>query len=433
MIKTIKAKKWWLLGGILTCLLAGFFYWQQTKPIILRLAFYTGSSWDVPVRSKDRVVDQVIKDFERSHPNVKVEYESGILKEDYSKWLSDQLISGQQPDVFLLPEDDFNLLASNGTLANLDAHVGKDFDPSKFFPSAYQAGQYNGVQYAMPYESNPMMMCVNKDLLEKEGIDLPKTNWSLEQFYEICKQVTKDTDGDGNLDQFGCTGYQWQHAMAGYGVNVFDRLGTKVNVDTPATKKALTLISKLQGLTGNYQVSVQDFDEGKVAFLPMTLAQYRTYQPYPYHVTKYSAFSWECVKMPSDNVNVNATQLTTSLYAISSRSKHHQLAWEFLKQLSVEEKTQQKVFESSQGISVLKEVMNSPKTKKILENDGFGSTSLTVSTIQNMMTDAVVEPKFKLYHTLLERVDYLFQKSLQRKSIDEDLSTIQKTLEDELK
>ena len=33
----------------------------------------------------------------------------------------------------------------------------------------------------MPYliESNPILMCVNKDLLDKEGIAVPKEGWTL--------------------------------------------------------------------------------------------------------------------------------------------------------------------------------------------------------------------------------------------------------------
>ena len=63
--------------------------------------------------------------------------------------------------------------------------------------------------------------------------------------------------------------------------------------------KALGLITQLKALNGNYEVTMKDFDEGKVAFIPMSLAMYRTYKPYPYHVAKYSTFSWSCVTMPA--------------------------------------------------------------------------------------------------------------------------------------
>ena len=56
-------------------------------------------------------------------------------------------------------------------------------------------------------------MCVNKTLLESEGIAVPSGDWTWENFYNICAKVTRDTDGDGETDQFGCYGYTWQDAL----------------------------------------------------------------------------------------------------------------------------------------------------------------------------------------------------------------------------
>ena len=47
-------------------------------------------------------------------------------------------------------------------------------DQAAFYPVAFESGVYQGQTYALPYESNPILMCVNKDLLDKEGIAVPK-------------------------------------------------------------------------------------------------------------------------------------------------------------------------------------------------------------------------------------------------------------------
>lgn len=49
----------------------------------------------------------------KKYPRVEVRYETGIEKEDYSDWLADQLYS-RCSDIFIVPEYDFNLLASTG-------------------------------------------------------------------------------------------------------------------------------------------------------------------------------------------------------------------------------------------------------------------------------------------------------------------------------
>ena len=64
-------------------------------------------------------------------------------------------------------------------------------------------------------------MCVNKDLLDKEGIEVPKEGWSLEEFYTICKKLTKDTNGDGQLDQLGVQNTPGKKLWAANGGSLF--------------------------------------------------------------------------------------------------------------------------------------------------------------------------------------------------------------------
>ncbi|WP_205402123.1 ABC transporter substrate-binding protein [Streptococcus lutetiensis] len=430
-----KLKKYRFLLVFLLALcvgLGGYVYYRMQQKTVLKIGVYAGSSWDVPNGNDYKVIDTAIKRFEKLHPNVKVVYESGISKADYSTWLTDQIVAGTQPDVFIVPEDDFNLLSSTGALANLDSNISTSFYDSIFYKSSYQAGEYNHTHYALPFESNPTMMCINIDLLKKEGIQIPKSGWTVDDFYKICKQVTKDTDGDGAIDQYGCAGYNWQQAVAAYGGHLFNATGTKAYFDSSKVKKALSLITQLKALNGNYDVTSKDFDEGKVAFLPMSLATYRTYKPYPYHVAKYSTFSWSCVTMPASQKGVDATQVSTSLYAISSKTRHRTAAWEFLKLLCTDKETQQSVFDYSQGSSVLKSVMQSKASKEKLKEEGFGPDSLTVSTLDSMLSQGITKPTFKTYNTVIGQADYLISKSIVENSVETDLYGIQKTIEDNL-
>lgn len=433
MIEFFKKQGWLKVAGFLLIVLAlfGVGYRHLTKPRLLYLGFYAGSSWGVPHANDYLVIDRAIERFEREHPGVKVVYDSGISKEDYSLWLSDKLVAGRQPDAFILPEGDFNLLASTGALADLNRLLPNDFDESLFYQSAYQAGQYKGNQFALPFESNPMMMCINLDILEKEGISLPESGWTIEEFYRICQQVTKDTNGDGVIDQYGFTDYSWQQAVVGLGIELFDAAGTKAMFDTDEVRKALVLMQELEGLSGHYTVTTQDFDEGRVAFKPMTLAEYRTYQPYPYHVAKYSTFSWSCVPMPVGKKGNHATQLETSLFAVSSRSKQAGLAVEFLQLLCMDQDIQQAVLEYSQGASVLPTVLTSKETELRLKQEGFGSDSLTTATLDSMLKQGRPRPTFKTYNLVMEQADYLISRAISQNNLD-SLYAIQKELEENL-
>ncbi len=410
-----------LVSGILS-----FALWSSSHEKVLRIGVYAGSSWDVPNSRENKALDSLIKKFEKTHPHVKVVYESGIPKKDYADWLAEQVLKGEQPDLFMVPENDFSMLASAGALKSLDTLLTDD-ERTAFYPVAYKAGQYQGVSYALPVESNPIMMCVNKDLLEKEGISIPESGWTLADFYEICKKVTKDTNGDGVVDQYGITDYTWQQALVAYGGHLTDKSG--INVDSPEMHQALAFMSKLDMLSQHYKVIPHDFDEGRVAFYPMSLAQYRTYKPYPYHVAKYSSFSWTCIPMPTANSKVMGTQVKTSLFGMSSNTKQEKLAWEFMLLLSQDKESQQTLFEKSQGTSVLPSVVKSQQTKQILQADDFGLDSLTSERLDSMMERSIIDIGQEVDRQTLERLDYLIKEALGNQEIDSALPSIQKEIE----
>ena len=173
----------------------------------ITVGVFSDSYWNVQNGYSYRILNDAIQKFRERYPDVEVEYESGILKEDYSEWLAEKLISGDAPDVFLVLPEDFNDLTDTGAVRELTDFVEKDekFEQDAFYSSAWETGNYEQNQYTIPYECAPKLMFVNKTILDRENIPLPQENWNWNDFYAICKQVTRDTDGDGVVDQYGVT------------------------------------------------------------------------------------------------------------------------------------------------------------------------------------------------------------------------------------
>ena len=404
---------------------------DPSREITLTLGLYAGSSWDVPNGESYQVIDQAIQKFEKKYPNVKIEYKSGIMKDDYSSWLANEITKGTTPDLFMVLSSDFNTLSSIGILKDLNRLIKEDqIDTSMFYQSALLAGN-NSSQYALPYEINPTIMCINHDLLTKENIEIPSSDWTIDDFYKICTQVTKDTNHDKSIDQYGCYGFDWKDAIDCYGLNIFEE--DSCHLDKKEVKEALSYLTKINELSKGYQISSEDFDQGKVAFCPLTFAQYRTYQPYPYRISKYTSFRWSCIPMPGTKTNTVTTHLDTSLIGMSSQTKHSQMAWEFLKMLTMDEDIQQSLLNNSKGASPLKKVMLSKKTKEILDTDTMSIASLNQDVLNNLLENTIVEPKFKEYESILEKADYLINQALDQGTIDNDLNKIQKKLENEMK
>ncbi len=418
---------------LMVCIAVAIIY--QPEKITIKLGVFSGSNWDVPSGESNQIVDNAIKIFEESHPNVNVEYESGILKEDYSSWLADKILTGDTPDVYIILEEDFSLLSSIGALKNLNSYILKDknFDEQEYYKSVLEAGMYNGYQYALPYECDPTLMFVNKTLLKKEGIEIPNNDWTLDDFYEICQKVTRDSNDDGIIDQYGCYDYDWLDSIYSYGIQMFNDQGTKCDLSQDSIKESITFVQKINNLNQGHIVSGNEFDKGQVAFSPMPLSQYRTYQPYPWKIKKYSLFEWDCVKMPTHAKNVENSEVSTLLMGISSRSKHDSLAWDLLKIITYNQQSQAKLVEYSQGLSPLKTVVESKTTINLLKEES-GDSQVSLNLHNEVMENTTSHGKFKKYESALDlintRVDQII---LNNDDLDTSLTKLQKELNQYLK
>lgn len=377
------------------------------KKTVLTFGMMAGSYWDVPNGNCYRIIDGTIKRFESEHPDVKVQYTSGILKRDYSEWLSEQLLKGRLPDVFMVQSDDFDTFSSIGALKPLNKFIDsdKDFNIGDYYKASFAAGTYHNCQYALPYESVPTLMFVNKTLLSKNNISVPLNNWTWDDFYSDCKKVTRDTNGDGVIDEFGFYGYTWKDAAYSNGASIFNSDGTQCSINDTRVEAAIKFIRDLKKLSGSVSPTSRDFDLGKVAFRPFLFSDYRTYNPYPWSIKKYSNFEWECIKMPAGPNGENTSMLNTLLMGINSNTKQGRLAWEFLKMLTDDPVTQQEIFKYSQGVSVLKSITKSKTTQDLLSADMPCGHELNIDAINDVMDSAVVEPHFKKYTSALQLAD----------------------------
>ena len=371
MIRLLRKHKDLVAWLIAFALMISFIYaYNPGRKTVLKLGVYAGSSWDVP-SNDTKVLDRVIKKFEKAYPNVKVEYESGIQKTEYSQYLAEKIVQGKQPDVFVVPQDDFALLADNGALQDISSYMeNQRLSKTDFYEAAYNTGVYHNALYGLPLESNPMMMCVNIDLLKKEGIQLP-ASLDLNQFYAICKKVTHD-------GQYGVAGMSWQ--------NIGDSFGLKVFTD-----------------------------------------QYRTYKPYPYRVAKYSTFNWDCITMPT-MLEKPQTRLNTVLLSLSSRCTNKQMGFAFMKMLCYDTTIQQEWLKSNLGASPLQSVMNSRKSEKL-----FGETeALKSSTIDSIMQTSYAYPLFKKKAQAEMKLDYLINQAIYNNNNNVDYAYIQQEVDQEL-
>lgn len=398
-----------VLVAALLCIAGLVIYGQNIRrPQVLEFGMFGDSYWEVANADGYVIIDKAIKKFEKLHPEIKIHYYSGIPKDDYEEWLARKILKGDAPDVFMILSEDFSHMVSFGLLENLDKEIQEDksVEIRDYYETSLEAGKIDDRQYALPYETVPTLMFVNKTLLEKEGIPVPDADWSWDDLYRICKKVTKDLDGDGRLDQFGTYNYGWLEALYSNDGKIFDPQGKKCYLTSERTEESVRFIQRINELYQGEKVTRETFDAGNVAFMPLSFAEYRTYKTYPYKIKKYSDFQWDCITLPAGSMGDNISRVDSLLIGISSESRQKDMAWEFLKMLTNDREIQMELFRYSQGASVLKEVTNSKEAEEILKKDTEKSDKIIDHNLLNqvIMNGRVVKefPKYKEAMALAE-------------------------------
>ncbi len=374
---------------------------------VIKIGVFSDSYWEVQNGYSYQILDDAIAQFEEQHPDVRVEYVSGIMKEDYSEWLAGEMMKGTGPDVFFVLSEYFNDFAEAGILKDLTSFIEEDadFSSEKYYASAYEDGAYEGTQYALPYECAPKLMFINKSILTAEGIAMPDSNWTWEDFYRICQAVTKDTDGDGTINQFGTVGYTWEDAFDSNGVCLFDEKGTECYLTDSKVTAAISFMERMEELNSGYSVSRKEFALGNVAFQPMLFSEYRAYKSYPLSIKKYAGFEWDCLTMPAGPDGENISRLDTLSIAMNASSVHTADAWELMKYLTSDVGIQSEIFDYSEGVSVLKEVVESEQTQKFLTEYTENKNMLNLQILSKAVEQAVVIPHFHDYEDAISEVD----------------------------
>ncbi|MCF0133523.1 MAG: extracellular solute-binding protein [Blautia sp.] len=404
----------------------------QAKDITIEFGMFTGSNWDVASASSLVMMDEAIASFEKSHPGVRIHYNSGILKEDYSEWCARKLLEGKLPDVFMILDTDFSKYCSLGALKKLDDLMAADreFDSDAYFMTAVNIGKNNENQFALPYEVVPTLLFVNKSLLAKENIDMPQLDWTWQDMYEICKKVTKDTDGDGLLDQFGTYNYNWLNVVNTSGAQVFSNDGKQVSFTNQAVYDSLRYYRQIQELNQGQKVTQEDFNNGKVAFMPLTFAEYRTYKTYPYKIKKYTTFQWDCTTFPRGTDGENRSEVDALLIGISEKTRHEQVAWEFLKHLTYDTDVQMNIFRYSQGVSVLQAVAMSEDAAAIIQEDmDEGERVIDSNLLGAVIQQGTIAPKFQKYEQVINLANNEITKLVEEnKDIESTMKIFQRTI-----
>ena len=153
--------------------------------------------WLPPIGEDDAPIwEPIIQEYEKEH-NVEVTLEI-IPWDNYPEKYATAIAAGNGPDVGYMYAEMFPQFIEMGAVEDLTPYLSEKDHENYIY---INDGKMLDGLYGLGIEAaNPAVLYYNKDILESLGEE-PPVNW--EDFRRIAKAATQDTDGDGQVDQWG--------------------------------------------------------------------------------------------------------------------------------------------------------------------------------------------------------------------------------------
>ena len=275
--------------------------------------------------------------FQSSHSQIQVTLRPIADQADYRRQLATEYAAGAPPDVFLLDFRRFPAFASSGGLEAVESYLADSdlIQESDFAASALDAFRWEGQLVCLPQNVSSLVIYYNQDLFDAAGVDYPAAGWSWDDFLAAAKALTKDTDGDGQIDQYGAgvtpnlvrmAPFVWQNG----GEFVDDPANpTRLTMDAPATVEAFQWFVNLQVSEHVVPDAVaEEVRDSESRFLDGTLAMYfNSRRGVPTYRT-ITTFVWDVGPIPVGDKNVG--MLHSDAFCIAANTEAKGAAWAFV-------------------------------------------------------------------------------------------------------
>ncbi len=315
------------------------------------------------------VYKDMIEQFKEDHKDTIANVDIQITTQDeYSKTLTGMMTAGDLPDVFYVGPESVEQFVENGYIANLQPILDEKgiSTDGLVAQEALNSYRYDGEKagsgdlYALPKDASVFAYAYNKDLFDKEGIPYPdpENPYTYEEFVDVCEQFTKDTDGDGEIDQWGCgmaNAFMLQPFVWSNGATYLTDDYKTVNIDTPEFKEAL---QKYVDLTLEYKVTPTVEQDASLGVYQRWLAgQEAFYACGTWDVAAFMddetfPFEWDLCAYPTLSTGKTMTWLGTVGFCVSAKSENQAEATELISYLCTDEDGQKELSGVTGGQSI---------------------------------------------------------------------------------
>ncbi len=184
-----------LLVGILA--LGGCQTMRTAETGVINLTLWQGVN---PPQNRD-VLQKLVDKFNRTHPKIQVESLYAGQQDQQTPKILAAVVGNAPPDLLWYNPTIAGQLVELQALIPLDEKLNNSPVKAEIDPALFESMEYQGKIWSVPFATNNVAVYYRPSLFKAAGItELPRT-WA--EFREVAKKLTRDTNGDGRIDQYG--------------------------------------------------------------------------------------------------------------------------------------------------------------------------------------------------------------------------------------
>jgi multiple sugar transport system substrate-binding protein len=316
--------------------------------------------------AEEQANQELLAAFEQANPGITVELQNAPGSQEAMAKLQAMIAAEEAPDLVSLHGAYFVPLASKGALLPLDDYLAQsqELKADDFNARLLNLCRRDGKLYSLPRYTSVYALFYNQDLLDAAGVKYPdqQNPWDWKAYLDTAKQLTRDTDGDGAADQWGCYIDFWEARVYPWlwqnGADIFSEDRSRCTLDTPEAIEAVEFVAELlqthkvtpETLSTERDQGLEVFSSGKVAMYMTGPWDIQTLN----EAGRDEGLRWGVAPLPMGKRR--ATMLGTENYAICTQSKHPDEAWklfEFLMTSRSQETMAEKLEKMPSRLSVI--------------------------------------------------------------------------------
>jgi multiple sugar transport system substrate-binding protein len=199
------------------------------------------------------VYGSIADEFRQQNPGIQLENEG--VPGDFKLKVLELYASGTEPDTYWAEVGLFPGYVARKMVLNLDQFARRDaraIQLDDVYPGVLDQARSNGVLYGVPGDGGGPLLIWNAGLLERAGLPSPgqlneSGQWTADRFLDIARRAVSR---GGQAPVWGTEGHFaaypiWLGWVYGWGGDVFNKEGTSIVLDQPASTEALQWLQDL--------------------------------------------------------------------------------------------------------------------------------------------------------------------------------------------